>query len=56
MRWLSPRPHGSALFTRGQTQVLSVTTLAASEEQILDGLGIENLNAIFTITISRPTA
>jgi polyribonucleotide nucleotidyltransferase len=35
-----PRPHGSGLFTRGQTQVLSVTTLgAASEEQILDGLG-----------------
>ncbi|MGE5415332.1 MAG: polyribonucleotide nucleotidyltransferase [Acidobacteriota bacterium] len=35
-----PRPHGSALFTRGQTQVLSVTTLgAASDEQILDGLG-----------------
>ncbi len=37
-----PRPHGSGLFTRGQTQVLSVTTLgAASEEQRLDGLGIE---------------
>lgn len=37
-----PRPHGSGLFTRGQTQVLSVTTLGAiSEEQILDGLGIE---------------
>lgn len=36
-----PRPHGSGLFTRGQTQVLSVTTLGAiSEEQILDGLGI----------------
>ncbi len=36
-----PRPHGSALFTRGQTQVLSVTTLGAmSEEQNLDGLGI----------------
>jgi len=36
-----PRPHGSALFTRGQTQVLSVTTLGAlGEEQILDGLGI----------------
>lgn len=36
-----PRTHGSGLFTRGQTQVLSVTTLgAASEEQILDGLGI----------------
>ncbi|MEA1960012.1 MAG: polyribonucleotide nucleotidyltransferase [Bacillota bacterium] len=38
-----PRPHGSGLFTRGQTQVLSVTTLGAlSEEQILDGLGIED--------------
>jgi polyribonucleotide nucleotidyltransferase len=37
-----PRPHGSGLFTRGQTQVLSVTTLgSASEEQRLDGLGIE---------------
>ncbi len=36
-----PRAHGSGLFTRGQTQVLSVTTLgAASEEQILDGLGL----------------
>ncbi|HWQ73744.1 MAG TPA: polyribonucleotide nucleotidyltransferase [Syntrophomonas sp.] len=38
-----PRPHGSGLFTRGQTQVLSVTTLGPlSEEQRLDGLGIEN--------------
>ncbi len=37
------RPHGSGLFTRGQTQVLSVTTLgAASEEQRLDGLGIDS--------------
>lgn len=37
-----PRPHGSGLFTRGQTQVLSVTTLGAiSEEQRLDGLGTE---------------
>jgi polyribonucleotide nucleotidyltransferase len=37
-----PRPHGSGLFTRGQTQVLSVTTLGPlSEEQRLDGLGIE---------------
>jgi len=36
-----PRPHGSALFTRGQTQVLSVTTLGPiRENQILDGLGI----------------
>ena len=37
-----PRTHGSALFTRGQTQVLSVTTLGPlRENQILDGLGIE---------------
>ena len=37
------RTHGSALFTRGQTQVLSVTTLGAlGEHQILDGLGIED--------------
>ncbi len=37
-----PRPHGSGLFTRGQTQVLSVTTLGPiSEGQVLDGLGIE---------------
>ena len=36
------RTHGSALFTRGQTQVLSTTTLGAlGEHQILDGLGIE---------------
>lgn len=39
---LLARTHGSALFTRGQTQVLSVTTLgAAGEYQILDGLGVE---------------
>jgi polyribonucleotide nucleotidyltransferase len=39
---LLPRTHGSALFARGQTQVLSVVTLGAvSDEQILDGLGIE---------------
>ena len=37
-----PRTHGSALFTRGQTQVLSVTTLGSiSEYQILDGLSDE---------------
>ena len=37
------RTHGSALFTRGQTQVLSITTLGAlGEHQILDGLGIED--------------
>jgi polyribonucleotide nucleotidyltransferase len=35
-----PRTHGSGLFTRGQTQVLTVCTLGrVSEEQILDGLG-----------------
>lgn len=37
-----PRAHGSGLFTRGQTQVLSALTLGAiGEEQIIDGLGIE---------------
>ncbi len=37
-----PRTHGSGLFTRGQTQVLNVTTLGAvGDEQILDGLGLE---------------
>jgi polyribonucleotide nucleotidyltransferase len=36
-----PRVHGSALFTRGETQVLSITTLGSiREEQQLDGLGI----------------
>lgn len=40
---LLPRTHGSALFTRGETQSLSVTTLGAlGEHQILDGLGIED--------------
>ncbi|HLJ32626.1 MAG TPA: polyribonucleotide nucleotidyltransferase, partial [Ktedonobacteraceae bacterium] len=37
---LLPRTHGSAIFTRGQTQILSVVTLGSpGEEQILDGLG-----------------
>ena len=37
-----PRTHGSAIFTRGQTQVLNVCTLGAPRDvQILDGLGIE---------------
>ena len=38
-----PRTHGSGLFTRGQTQVLTVATLApVSEEQLLDGIdGVE---------------
>ncbi len=39
---LLPRTHGSAMFTRGQTQVLSITTLGSTrKEQMLDGLGIE---------------
>ncbi len=34
-----PRPHGSALFTRGETQSLSVVTLGtADDEQKLDGI------------------
>lgn len=40
---LLPRCHGSALFTRGQTQSLATVTLGAlGEHQILDGLGIED--------------
>ena len=36
------RTHGSGLFTRGQTQILTITTLGAlGDEQILDGLGVE---------------
>ena len=40
---LLPRTHGSALFTRGETQALGTVTLGAlGEHQILDGLGIED--------------
>lgn len=39
---LIPRVHGSALFNRGRTQVLSVATLGMlSEEQVLDGLDVD---------------
>jgi polyribonucleotide nucleotidyltransferase len=39
---LLPRTHGSALFSRGQTQVLTIVTLGSTrQEQKLDGLGIE---------------
>ena len=39
---LLPRTHGSALFTRGQTQALSICTLGAlGDVQILDGLDME---------------
>lgn len=38
-----PRTHGSAVFTRGETQALATTTLGAlNEHQILDGLGLED--------------
>lgn len=38
-----PRAHGSGLFTRGQTQALSIATLAPlSEQQHIDGLGEED--------------
>ncbi len=37
-----PRTHGSAIFTRGQTQVLNICTLSALRDmQMLDGLGLE---------------
>src|SRR5207237_8349877 len=36
-----PRTHGSALFTRGQTQALSIVTLGSiGDKQKLDGLGL----------------
>ncbi|WP_314942768.1 polyribonucleotide nucleotidyltransferase [Abiotrophia defectiva] len=39
---LLPRVHGSGIFTRGQTQVLTAATLAPlGEHQVIDGLGIE---------------
>ncbi len=40
---LLPRVHGSALFTRGETQVMSIATLGAlNEHQKIDGLGLED--------------
>ena len=37
-----PRTHGTGLFTRGLTQVLSITTLGSTrKEQMIDGIGIE---------------
>ena len=43
-----PRTHGSALFTRGETQSLAVTTLGAlGEHQILDGLSLEAEKKIY---------
>ena len=49
---LLPRVHGSALFTRGETQVLSVATLGAiGEHQKIDGLGRDQ-NVYASIIIS----
>ena len=40
---LLPRTHGSAVFTRGETQALATTTLGSLEEnQVLDGLSLED--------------
>jgi polyribonucleotide nucleotidyltransferase len=45
---VAPRTHGSALFTRGQTQAFTVATLGTSrEEQRLDTLGLETSKRYF---------
>ncbi len=54
---LSPRAHGSGLFTRGETQVLSIATLGTLKDaQELDGLDVDRLpSAICITTTSRRT-
>ncbi|MFI3329658.1 MAG: polyribonucleotide nucleotidyltransferase, partial [bacterium] len=50
-----PRPHGSAIFTRGQTQSLSTTTLGSlSEHQIIDGLEEETKYKRFMLHYNFP--
>jgi polyribonucleotide nucleotidyltransferase len=45
---LAPRAHGSALFTRGQTQALSVVSLGTTREEMrLDTLGLETAKRYF---------
>ena len=45
---LLPRTHGSALFTRGQTQALSVVALGTTREEMrLDNLGLETSKRYF---------
>jgi polyribonucleotide nucleotidyltransferase len=45
---ISPRGHGSALFTRGQTQALSVVALGTTREEMrLDTLGLETAKRYF---------
>lgn len=51
-----PRVHGSAMFTRGQTQICNVTTLAPlSEVQIIDGLNAEETYKRYTHHYNFPS-
>ncbi len=50
-----PRTHGSALFTRGQTQALGTVTLGSlGENQIIDGLEIEEITKRFMLHYNFP--
>lgn len=50
-----PRTHGSALFTRGQTQALGVVTLGSlGENQIIDGLETEEVTKRFMLHYNFP--
>jgi polyribonucleotide nucleotidyltransferase len=50
-----PRTHGSALFTRGQTQALGVVTLGSlGENQIIDGLDVEETSKRFMLHYNFP--
>ena len=54
---IAPRTHGSALFTRGQTQALSVVALGTTREEMrLDTLGLETPSGTSTTTTSRRSA
>jgi polyribonucleotide nucleotidyltransferase len=51
-----PRTHGSALFTRGETQAICTTTLGTKDsEQMIDGLAACRTKASCCTTTSRPT-
>src|SRR5690606_24573435 len=50
-----PRTHGSALFTRGQTQALGIVTLGSlNENQIIDGLEQETVTKRFMLHYNFP--
>ena len=51
-----PRVHGSALFTRGETQALVVTTLGmlGEDDQIMDGLKVDEPNKRFMLHYNFP--